>query len=1101
MFLERRVYQGSSGKVYPLPVYNRVEEAPTLQSWDALHIENDFIRVMILPQLGGRIHIALDKTNGYDFIYRQDVIKPAMVGLAGPWASGGIEFNWPQHHRPATYMPVDTEIESHADGSQTVWLSDHDPMNRLKGMHGIHLSPDRAAFEIKVRLYNRTEFTQTFLWWTNIATRAHEQYQSFFPTDVQFIADHARRAMSAFPLCESRYYGVDYAARAQDGVPASERPPHYQPPPGMYRPNDLSWYANIPVPTSYMCIGSEGDFVGGYDHAASAGIVHVANHHIAPGKKQWTWGNHEFGYAWDRNLTEPDPRGEYRPYIEIMAGVFTDNQPDFSFLAPGETKTFSQFMYPIKSIGPACCASKDLAASLPVNGQTIRVNLQATRRLDDAVLMIRDSAGGLIHRSLVQLDPSTPWSHTVNAGWPIEANAISLEVRDADGSLLLQHHPSREVKAPPEPATEIPPPHEIRSVDELYLSGVHLAQYRHATRHPEAYWEEALQRDPLDSRCNTALGIRRLRAGEFEQAEKHFRDAIARVTARNANPSDGEPFYHLGLALRFLNKPKLAYDAFYKAVWNAAWRTPAYLSLAQLDCVRRDWSTALQHLDLAIQTDINNLRARNLKVRVLRELHQNDQADALLRDNRSLDRLDWMARFLAGEPLSCDTQTMFDLVLELVRSGFHEDATALLRQAAAEPIPGTEPLLHYYLARVLWEQNRDDDAQAELDHAAKAKPDFCFPARLEEIAILEWAIARNPQDAMAAYYLGNLLYDRRRFAAAIRAWEQSVAISATFPTVWRNLGIAYFNIRGDAKSADSAYRKALALDSNDARLLYEHDQLEKRIGVSPTLRLQRLASREDLVLSRDDLSIEFCSLLNQVGRHAEALRLLQSRVFQPWEGGEGHVLAQHVRTHVALARAALKQQHSEEAIEHLESALQSPANLGEAKHLLANQSDVHYWLGMAYESKGDLHSARRYWKLSAEKRGDFIGMAVQPFSEMTYYSILSLRKLGQPDEAKALAAGLAKHAAKVLNEPAKIDYFATSLPTLLLFEDDLNRAKNASAQIMLAQAALISGDVDGAKSLLNRALALEPFSGTAADLVQEHFDAHKVVTSGGRQPE
>ena len=118
MFLEKRVYQGSSGKVYPLPFTDRIASEKTSRTWQALHIENEFLRVMILPELGGRIHVALDKTNGYDLIYRQDVIKPALVGLAGPWISGGIEFNWPQHHRPATFLPVDFHIEGHADGSE-----------------------------------------------------------------------------------------------------------------------------------------------------------------------------------------------------------------------------------------------------------------------------------------------------------------------------------------------------------------------------------------------------------------------------------------------------------------------------------------------------------------------------------------------------------------------------------------------------------------------------------------------------------------------------------------------------------------------------------------------------------------------------------------------------------------------------------------------------------------------------------------------------------------------------------------------------------------------------------------------------------------------
>ncbi|HUB27889.1 MAG TPA: DUF5107 domain-containing protein, partial [Tepidisphaeraceae bacterium] len=184
MFLQRRVYQGSSGKVYPLPFYDRIAEQRTPRQWTAVHIENDYLRVMILPELGGRIHSACDKSNGYDFIYRQQSIKPALVGLAGPWISGGIEFNWSQHHRPATFMPCDWVIEEHGDGSKTVWLGDHEPMGRMKSMHGVCLHPDRSFIELKVRLFNRTEFTQTFLWWANVGVRVHEKYQSFFPPDV-----------------------------------------------------------------------------------------------------------------------------------------------------------------------------------------------------------------------------------------------------------------------------------------------------------------------------------------------------------------------------------------------------------------------------------------------------------------------------------------------------------------------------------------------------------------------------------------------------------------------------------------------------------------------------------------------------------------------------------------------------------------------------------------------------------------------------------------------------------------------------------------------------------------------------------------------------
>ena len=142
-FLGKRVYQGSSGQVYPLPFYEAVADQPSPHPWMGLHLENEYLRVLILPELGGRVHTVVDRTTGRDLFYRNSVIKPALVGLTGPWISGGIEFNWPQHHRPGTYLPMDWHIEHEADGSVTAWCSDRDPFERMRSVHGVQLRPGR----------------------------------------------------------------------------------------------------------------------------------------------------------------------------------------------------------------------------------------------------------------------------------------------------------------------------------------------------------------------------------------------------------------------------------------------------------------------------------------------------------------------------------------------------------------------------------------------------------------------------------------------------------------------------------------------------------------------------------------------------------------------------------------------------------------------------------------------------------------------------------------------------------------------------------------------------------------------------------------------
>ena len=333
LFLEKRVYQGSSGKVYTHPVIDKISDEKIDKGYKAVFLENDYLKKMILPELGGRVQRAYDKTRNFDFVYYNQVIKPALVGLAGPWISGGIEFNWPQHHRPSTFDEVNYTFFENEDGSATVVVSEYENMFHTKGETEFTLYPDKAYLELKNHLFNRTPVKQTFLWWANPAVAVNSNYRSIFPPDVTAVMDHGKRDVSTFPIATGTYYKVDYSR----GV-------------------DISRYDNLPVPTSYMAAKSDFDFVGGYDDGVKAGLLHIADHHISPGKKQWTWGSGDFGKAWDRNLTDEDG-----PYFELMTGCFTDNQPDFSYIAPFEARDFTQYFMPYHDLGQVHNANKDLS--------------------------------------------------------------------------------------------------------------------------------------------------------------------------------------------------------------------------------------------------------------------------------------------------------------------------------------------------------------------------------------------------------------------------------------------------------------------------------------------------------------------------------------------------------------------------------------------------------------------------------------------------------------------------------------------------------------------------------------------------------------------
>jgi tetratricopeptide (TPR) repeat protein len=1042
-FLDSRVYQGSSGRVYPLPFHERISPVAKPHSWQAIHLENQWLRLMIMPELGGRIHVAYDKVADYDIFYRNNVIKPALVGLAGPWISGGVEFNWPQHHRPGTFLPTDVSIEREADGAITVWCSDHDPFARMKGMHGIRLRPDSSVIEARVRLFNRSEITQTFLWWANVAAAVDDNYQSFFPTDVTHVADHAKRAITTFPQVEGSYYGVDYPGRVDAAHPDADR---------------LDWYRNIPVPTSYMVMATDDEFFGGYDHGRQAGFVHWASRDISPGKKQWTWGNAEFGWAWDANLTDGDG-----PYVELMAGVFTDNQPDFSYLAPGETKTFSQYWYPIQQIGPAQQATRLAAASVAVVGepgdQTLRVGVAVTKVFESVTVTVTDAEGRDVLHNTAPIAPGQPLILTVPVDTGMDPARLTVHV-ESDGVDLvtIQARDAAVASAPPaEPASEPPAPADVATADELFFIGQYLEQYRHATRSPEPYWEEALRREPGDVRTNVALAARRYAAAEYQASADHLRVALRRQSAWVPTPADGEVHYRLGLALDRLGSPAEAERHYAKAAWSAAWRVPAVYALAKLLCRRGDYPAALAQLEQAVALDPQHLQAADLLVRVLRQLSRADEAEQVLHRTLDRDPLDQWARHLAGQELTHDAPTLLDVALDYAGAGFTADALALLDQADAhlsELALGqvqVAPLVAYHRAALLRQLGQIDEASGAARRARSVDARFCLPSRLDDITVLQDSLAHDPADGRAAALLGHWFYDRNRRTEAVALWERALQNdldAETLAIVHRNLGLAAYNVTRDKGAARAHYEAALSAAPDDAKLWQEFDQLAARLGESSAERLTRLAERPDIVSQRDDLTVTFARLHTDEGEASQTLALLASRQFQPWEGGEGEVIAAWDRASLTVAAEALANGETDPAIEVLDAAVALPSSLGEARHPLANTAELDLARGDAFAAAGRHDEAREAWRAAADADGDFASMATQAYSRQTIFSILALRRLGDDAAATELIGRLEGHITKLASTPARIDYFATSLPTMLLFTDDPQNARDAEVRLL-----------------------------------------------------
>ncbi len=1027
IFLEKRVYQGSSGVVYPYPVIEKIEDDKQDKIYKAVFLENEYIKVMILPELGGRVQMAFDKIKNRHFIYYNQVIKPALVGLTGPWISGGIEFNWPQHHRPSTFLPVDHTIENNEDSSITVWVSENEKMFHQKGMAGFTLHPGKAYLEIKGKLYNPTPVPQTFLWWANPAVAVNEYYQSVFPPDVHAVFDHGKRDVSAFPIATGTYYKVDYSA----GV-------------------DISNYKNIPVPTSYMAINSDFNFVGGYENDTKAGVLHVANHHISPGKKQWTWGNGDFGKAWDRNLTDEDG-----PYIELMAGVYTDNQPDFSWMQPYEEKTFTQYFLPYRELGVVKNASKDLLLNLDVENNKAVIKIFATSLQKNARIVLE----GFLDET-IDISPEKVYKRKILIG-NLELIDLKLSIYSENGQELLSiTAEEQEAKDTPEAAKPAFSPEETPTCEQLYLTGLHLEQYRHATYNATDYYLEALKRDQSDVRNNNAMGLWLLRRGKFAESEKYFQTAIDTQLQRNPNPYDGEPSYNLGLALQYQGKNKEAYNAFYKSCWNAAMQDAGYFSCAQISCVNNNLFDALQEIDKSLVRNWHNHKARTFKTAILRKLNNQKEALILIKESLKKDLFNFGCHFeyflIMQEPSVLDEMHKlmrgeihnYEIVaLDYIAAGMYDEAILLLEEGIK--VCPTTPMTYYYMGWALILANKD--AKTVFEIAANHAPEYCFPNRLEAILALETAQKANPKDSKASYYLGNLWYDKRQYPEAIASWEKSVAIDDTFPTVLRNLSLAYFNKLQQEEKAVQYLEKAFSLDTKDSRILMELDQLYKRLCKPHKERLAFLEKHFNLVTQRDDVYLEYATLSNQVGNYVTAIDLIENRIFHPWEGGEGKVPAQYQLGRVELAKEHLGRKEFSSAIKLLNECLEYPHNLGEGKLSGAQENDFYYWLGCAYEGLEQMDEAQKYWELA--KEGNTEPTAAIFYNDQKpdkiFYQGLALFKLGLPNEANSRFDKLIAFGKKHLDDTIKLDYFAVSLPDLLIWEYDLTFRNKIHCHYML----------------------------------------------------
>lgn len=968
MFNENRNHQGTTGNPYPvMPVLSVVREDCQPKDYEVVRLENDFIRLIVIPALGGRIFEAYDKINHYDFLYRQHVIKPALIGAYGLWISGGLEFNWPFHHRPSTFMPVNFSTEMQADGTGICWLSECDPTDRTRSTIGIVLHPDAAFFETRMQVSNRTPIRHSFLMWQNGAVRVNDDYQFIFPPDVNYVTHHhsSSRALLTYPVAQGAYAGIYYD-----------------------QPTDISWYRNNKDATSHFAAPSKYDFFGGYDHGKKCGVIHYANHHTSPGKKMFTWGCSTLGKSWEAALTDTDG-----PYCELMASSYSNNQPDFTWLNAYETKCFSEYWYPVGAIGKASFATLDAAVCVDPAKGILRLQTTRTQR---GIQIELTCAGQTILRDAGDTLPGTP----IEFSFAPFDGLYTIRITDARGAELLKYAQEKNDELHyPEPVSLYPHPDTLKTVQELYLQGVHLDQYRNPMIAPSVYYEEALRRDSEHIPSLIALGEYKYRRGWFEEAKALLEKAVRNEHLYNLHYPDGEAEYLLGLVYDELDEVDRAYDTFWNAAWSGATVSKAMSKIAAIDGRRGEYAQMAAHARTAVEASARHPLANAYAALAEWKLGNIGEAQSCLERALRYDPMNELASYAKvlvegrdiaefWKPLRSDfSQTALDVAFDLHDAGLDREAIDLLK---AVKNPST-PMVAYALAYLL-EKNGENPKEA-LDSAARCMPKNTFPYRLYEIRILRWAL-NNERDAKARDLLACVLYDKGHFEQAAELWKEARRIDPDSALYARNLAVALFSHLYRRDEALKLLEEAMDLDPQNDQIKQEFLYAATKSGLDGNRRIAVIQAHPVTGKVKDDFVLEYAKAFCVAGRYDEAEKIMLGHEFVPAEGGERAITSLYYAIRLHKGREALRDGRVEDALK-IFSALHEklPENLHAGNWAVTELIPIDYYEAVALEQLGRKEESRANY----ERIVHHLNPALQ---DLAFYYGSALRALGREIDAR-----------------------------------------------------------------------------------------------------
>ncbi len=974
------LFPDSGRHIYPYTLNETLTDRKVDKTYTGIFLENEYIRLLVLPEIGGRLHGALDKTNNYVWLYWQRTIKPGLISMTGAWISGGIEWNFPHGHRPSCFMPVDYRVVRHKDGSATVWVGETEPIFRMRWLVGMTVYPGRSYVRCDYVFINPTDHRHSFMFWATAATHANEHVQAQYPGDM--VTGHGKHEFWNWPIHE----GVD-----------------------------LTWWKNVPNASSFFAFNNPSEWFGTYDHKAQGGTVHYANVHVMPGKKLWTWGSGPSGRIWEDILS--DGGG---PYFEPQAGAWSDNQPDYHWMAPHEVKTAHDYWYPVRDIRGFHNANRDFAVNTDVRDGKAFAGVNATGVFREVKVVVKDTrSGATLSEAVATISPDKPYTVEVAAPAGLTVYDLRLSVFDAGGKpvIELQQRPPRKVELP-EGQKDPGDPAKMNQ-DELYHAGEWLDRFRR-TEEALNYYGEAIKRDPGDSRVNAELGYLALKQGRWREALDHIERALKR------DSDNGRLHFGRGLAQLGLGNVEEAYSAFYRATYAYEYLAPGYLNLARIDMRRGDFRGAIEKLGQAQAHNERFADIEALKASAYRRLGRHDKALAAasraleldpmhfmggyervlaLRNTGQVER-DWEAEWRSI--MRDAAQNYLELAVAYGGAGLYRDAVAVLDGfARRKDDAALEPMVNYFRGYYTGLQGDAAGARRFYELAARGRPEYTLPHRMEAEAALRAALAENAGDANAHLFLGNLLYAKGRREEGLQLWRKAAKLKEQLWLAWRNIGYGERHLRQDLRAAREAYERAAALAPGDARILLEADEVASALGVPSGERLAYLEGRREAVSSRDDLTARLIDLQLEAGGEGylrQAYETLKTRHFHSWEGRYG-IHHAWVEVNQKLGDLAMARKDYETARRHFEQAADYPRNLEVAPRTPDFRAHVNWNLAKLYMAMNESEKAQEYLRqITAEEY-------TRPHLG-TLYQALAWKAQGREDKYTELLKSLEAEARK-----------------------------------------------------------------------------------------